>query len=221
MGAVVSEDTKKKPRARKSTTKNVNELELKAKPKSSKPKRNSAQSQLKRLNKTERQILQEMDDANTGEVGHNTDVLGSEEDGKGAIARFNNLTLETFQAMENTIASLQKRQNQEQTTIDADVCQQEGTEPSSAIIIDQLKAQVARLEDEKEALQYHKSTLKDRIEILQDDKKELQAEKKALKIKVAKIINSVYSSLESATSRAGAAKRVQLQSTQDTKKSPD
>jgi len=52
-----------------------------------------------------------------------------------------------------------------------------------------------------QTLTEQKETLKDKIKLLQEDKAELQAEKKALKIKVMTIVNKVYGSLETATTR--------------------
>ena len=52
-----------------------------------------------------------------------------------------------------------------------------------------------------QTLTEQKETLKDKIKLLQEDKAELQAEKKALKLKIMNIVNKVYGSLETATTR--------------------
>jgi len=122
--------------------------------------------------------------------------------GVGVDKRFNSLTLESFQAMEHTIATLRKTLV-EQTLKNSNMGKAVASKDSDIL------TRIKRLEEENETLQHQKASLKDRIEILQEDKKVLQDEKKALKIKVSTILNRTFHSLGSATSRIGAHKRAQ------------
>ena len=187
--SAAAEEPKKKSKPRKGSSKDAEKVESRAKPGStSRPKQKKSTQ--------DRTAVGDSDDASSR-----------------AALRFENLTFETFLAMEKTITLLKKGKQEQAKTNNSPKLNEPpaSAAASSDAIIEQLKAQITRLEEEKEALQNHKSTLKDRIEILQEDKKDLQAEKKALKIKVASIMNSAFSSLQSATSRVGAPKRAKSQ----------